>query len=73
MAASLRFRQLKHWDNCKRICDEKTLSVQLAQKLKYDISTVKTRYQETCNEDREQFICAVVTVIFVVRESVRLL
>jgi hypothetical protein len=33
--------------------------------------SVKTGYQETSNEDREDFMCAVVTVIFGVCNSVR--
>jgi hypothetical protein len=39
----------------------------------YAEDSVKIRYQETTSEDTEDFVCAAVTVIFIVCKPVRLI
>jgi hypothetical protein len=70
-ATGLGISQLKHWENYMGVCVEKTSSVQLAQKLK-NLYHVKINCQETTSEGWEGFMCAAVTVVFGVRNSMRL-
>jgi hypothetical protein len=66
--------------NCNGVCEEKT---DLVGAVGSDVGNVpngkdlsdslKIRYQEATKEDRGDFMCAVVTVIFGACNSVRLL